>query len=68
MLFQILGELVVDHAFGDRFHFGIAELALGLSFKLWLANANRDNGRQSLANVICRQVLVFSLRICSLRA
>ena len=52
MLLEIRRELLVHDAFDSAFDFGVAELGLGLSLELWLANFHRENGGQSFAHVV----------------
>src|SRR5581483_2810531 len=61
MLLQPGGELLVDRRLDERADGRVAELGLGLPFELRVAELDRDDGNQALANVLPLEVLVLLL-------
>ena len=55
MFLEVRRELLVHDAFDSAFDFGVAELGLGLSLELWLANFHLENCGQSFAHVVAAQ-------------
>jgi hypothetical protein len=54
-------ELVVHHLLHERARLGVAELGLGLALELRLAELDRDDGGQTLADVLAGEVVVLLL-------
>ena len=61
MLLEIGAEHLVDDALHRALDFGIAELGLCLTLELRLVDLDRQDGRQSFANVVPaeRKVVLF---------
>ena len=55
MLLEIRRELLVDHGLDRALDFGVAELGLGLTLELRLADFHRQNRGQSLTHVVTTQ-------------
>ena len=62
MFFEPVGEGLVRGLLNERPHRGVAELALGLAFELWLLEANTDNGGETLPDVVALKVVLFLLQ------
>ena len=60
MLFKVLCQLFVDDGVHQRTDIGIAELLLGLAFKLRLRKLHGDNRRNALAHIFAGD-FIFSL-------
>ena len=56
-----VAELVVDDLLHERLGLGVAELRLGLALELRLAELDRDDRGQALADVVAGEVLVLLL-------
>src|SRR5690606_1959770 len=52
-------ELVVDDLLREGPGLGVAELGLGLALELRLAELDRDDGGETLADVVAREVVVL---------
>ena len=61
VLLEPIGQLLVGGSFDQGTHRDVAELALGLALELWLPQAHRQDGGETLADVLALQVLVFLL-------
>ena len=61
VLLQPFGQLLVRRALGQRADGRVPELGLGLPLELRVAQADRDDGGQPLADVLALQVLLFLL-------
>ena len=61
VLLQPFGELLVGRALRQGADGGVAELGLRLPFELRVAQADRDDGRQALADVLTLEVLLLLL-------
>ncbi len=55
-------QLLVAYLLHKRLDLGVAELGLGLAFKLWLTDLHRDDRRQPFANVIAGEVRILLLK------
>lgn len=58
---QKCGEFGCDQLFDKPAHLGVAQLGLGLSLELGLLELDADHGRQTLADVLAREVLIAFL-------
>ena len=63
VFFQEGGELFVDDGLHDALDLGVAQLGLGLPFKLGLQELDADDGRQPFPDVLAGQVLVVALDV-----
>jgi len=61
VFFQESQEAFAEDGFDIAFHFRVAELALGLAFKLRVRQLDADDCRQAFAHVIAAQILLFFL-------
>src|SRR5699024_9517006 len=61
VLLQPVAQLVVQHLLREGARLGVAELGLGLPLELRLAELDRDNGGQPLANVLAGEVVLLLL-------
>ena len=60
VLLQPGAELVVDHALHEALGLGVAELGLGLALELRLAELDRDDRGQALADVVAGDPVLAS--------
>ena len=58
VLFEKGHQFVVDDTFDHRPDFGVAELGLGLAFKLRFRQLDADDRAQAFADILALQVLV----------
>ena len=58
MLFQIHRQLIADQGIHQRADVGVAQLGLGLSFKLCLRQLHADHGGDALAAVLAADLVV----------
>jgi hypothetical protein len=56
-----VAELLVDHALHEGLRLGVAQLGLGLALELRLAELDRHDGGQALADVVAGEVVVLLL-------
>ena len=61
MRLEPVAELVGHGALDEALDLGVAELGLGLALELRLAELDRDDGGQALADVVAGEVLVLVL-------
>src|SRR5215469_9733022 len=61
VFFQVLPQLFVDHGNDDAFDFGVAQLGLGLTLELRLADLHADDRGQSLTRIIAFQPQILVL-------
>ena len=61
VFFKISRQLVVQHGGDQAAHLGVAELALGLPFKLRVGQLDGDHGGQTFAHVVAGKVFVVVL-------
>ena len=59
MLFEELGQLGVDRGLDQRADLGVAQLCLGLALELRVLELDRDDRRETFADVFAGQVLFF---------
>ena len=62
VLLEPLRHLFVGDLLDQRTHRDIAELRLGLTLELWLADASRDDRREAFTDVLAREVVVLFLQ------
>src|SRR5919199_1802273 len=60
-LFEELGQIPVRVALDEALDLGVPELGLGLPLELRLAQLDRDDRREALANVVAEEVLLLLL-------
>ena len=58
MLFEVFGQLLVDDGVDQGADIGVSELLLGLALELGLRQLDRDDGRDALAHVLARDLVV----------
>ena len=63
MLFQIIRQLLPDDGVDDTHHLIVAELGLGLAFKLRLRHLHRDDGGEAFAEVVGRNLHLRLLQL-----
>ena len=61
MLLEVLGEPLRDDRLHEPAHLGVAELGLGLALELRIAQLDRDDRGQALADVLAGEVVVLLL-------
>ena len=61
VLLEVLRQSLGDDGVDDAAHLGVAELCLGLPLELRLAHFEADDGGQSLAHILAREVAVLVL-------
>src|SRR6201999_2360755 len=66
VLLEELGELLVDDRRDEALHARVAELRLGLALELRIGQLGRDDRRQTLADVLAREVVVALLELALL--
>jgi len=61
VLLEELGELLVDRGLDERLDLGVAQLRLGLALELRVAQLDRDQRRETLADVFAGEVVLLLL-------